>query len=318
LSSLSSAFLAFLASFFLSLVLTPAVAALRVGQRVRPESPSRHASKEGTPTMGGLAFVLATALTVFFLLPPSPGRSSFLLLLLGFGAVGMLDDGLKALHSRSLGLRAREKLFFEALLALGAAWVLLPERGTVVPLPRTDLALDLGWGYLFFALLVVVATANAANLTDGLDGLMAGLGVLISLPFGIWALAQGEEGISLASFALAGGLMGFLPYNFHPARIFMGDTGSLALGAYLAGLALSSRGELALPVIGGVLVLETLSVILQVLAFQWRGKRVFRMSPLHHHFELGGWPERAVVVLFWLLGAVLAGAGYFLLPRGGR
>ncbi len=284
---------------------------------MRPEGPSRHAAKEGTPTMGGLAFVLATALAVFFLLPSSPQRNSFLFLLLGFGAIGLLDDGLKAFRSRSLGLRAREKLFLEAALALGAVGLLLPGRGTVVPIPRTDLALDLGWGYLLFAVLVVVATANASNLTDGLDGLLGGLGVLMALPFGIWALARGEEGISLPALALAGGLLGFLPYNFHPARVFMGDTGSLAVGAALAGLALAARGELALPVLGGILVLETFSVILQVLAFQWKGRRLFRMSPLHHHFELGGWPERAVVILFWLGGALFALAGYFLLPGGG-
>jgi len=215
---------------------------------------------------------------------------------------------------RSLGLKARQKLLAQFFLGIGlwymAIYVL--NRGTVVTLPSANLSWDLGWFYLPFAVLVVVATSNAVNLTDGLDGLAAGLAAVSFGAMAWLSYLRGSQDLTLAALTLAGASAGFLFYNRHPARIFMGDTGSLGLGAGLAALAILTRTELLLPVLGLVFVLEALSVIIQVAVFQTTGKRLFRMSPLHHHFELGGWSEWRVVLSFWLAGILAALVSIYL------
>ncbi|MHB1042057.1 MAG: phospho-N-acetylmuramoyl-pentapeptide-transferase [Eubacteriales bacterium] len=296
----------------------PVLRKLRFGQSVRPDGPARHLQKAGTPTMGGVIFLaglLAAALTVA---RDMPDALAVLGIAAGYGLIGFLDDYIKVVLKRSLGLRAREKLFGQVLLAGGLAYVsfFFLERGTDVVIPFSgffytggmSLHLD-GWSFAVFTVVVMVSTVNAVNLTDGLDGLAAGVSTLVALALMLIGLAAERTGVALSMAALAGGCLGFLYYNRYPARIFMGDTGSLALGGALAAAAVITGSELFLIVIGGIYALETLSVIIQVISFQTTGRRVFRMSPLHHHFELGGWGEAKVVVIFWLVTLLLASAG---------
>jgi len=224
--------------------------------------------------------------------------------------VGFADDFLKIARHRSLGLKARSKLFWQTLLIV---IFFLLWRGighsTELLIPFTDLSVDLGFLYLPFLLFFVIGFTNAVNLTDGIDGLAAGTAILALLSYLLIASMQGAAELAHFSAALIGAVFAFLIYNLHPARVFMGDVGSFSLGAALAALAVLTKTELFLVIIGGVFVLETISVIIQVLIFQTTGKRVFRMSPLHHHFELGGRSEWQVVTGFWALGFVFAVAG---------
>ncbi|MDN5325553.1 MAG: phospho-N-acetylmuramoyl-pentapeptide-transferase [Moorella sp. (in: firmicutes)] len=287
---------------------------LKAGQTVRNDGPRSHLVKAGTPTMGGVLFLIGLTVSTLVLAPPSPLTMSTLILTWGYALIGLVDDGLKVILHRPLGLMARQKLGGQVLLGLaaGAAAMLWLGRGSVIQVPVTGWRWDVGWYYPLLAALLLVATTNAVNLTDGLDGLAAGITLWVALAYGILALALGQGELVTFAMALAGGCLGFLVYNFHPARVFMGDTGSLALGAAIGFLAIMTRTELVLPVLGGVYVLETLSVILQVASFRLTGRRLFRMSPLHHHFELGGWPESRVVLFFWALAIILALAGLYL------
>ncbi|APC07961.1 phospho-N-acetylmuramoyl-pentapeptide-transferase [Neomoorella thermoacetica] len=288
---------------------------LKAGQTVRSDGPRSHLAKAGTPTMGGVLFLIGLTVSTLVLAPPSPLTLSTLILTWGYALIGLVDDGLKVILHRPLGLMARQKLGGQVLLGLvaGVAAMLWLGRGSVIQVPVTGWRWDLGWYYPLLAALLLVATTNAVNLTDGLDGLAAGITLWVALAYGILALTLGQGELVTFAMALAGGCLGFLVYNFHPARVFMGDTGSLALGAAIGFLAIMTRTELVLPVLGGVYVLETLSVILQVVSFRLTGRRLFRMSPLHHHFELGGWPESRVVLFFWALAIIMALAGLYLL-----
>ncbi|MFA7467127.1 MAG: phospho-N-acetylmuramoyl-pentapeptide-transferase [Desulfotomaculaceae bacterium] len=287
----------------------PLLRRLKFGQSIRDDGPSRHLSKAGTPTMGGVMFLVGTVAAVLFAAWGNRDALVVLGVTIGFGLIGLLDDFVKVALKRSLGLRAREKLLGQVLLAalLGALAPTVLERGTAMAVPFAafvvgeSVFLDPGpWLYIFFIIVVTVGVANAVNLTDGLDGLASGVTVAAAAAFIPIGLLVGRPGVSLAMAALVGGCLGFLFYNRYPARIFMGDTGSLALGGALGAAAVLTGSELALPLIGGVFVLETLSVILQVFSFQVFGRRIFRMSPLHHHFELVGWSETKVVITFWL------------------
>ncbi|AOQ23504.1 Phospho-N-acetylmuramoyl-pentapeptide-transferase [Moorella thermoacetica] len=302
-----------------TLILGPPVLAflrrLKAGQTVRSDGPRSHLAKAGTPTMGGVLFLIGLTVSTLVLAPPSPLTLSTLILTWGYALIGLVDDGLKVILHRPLGLMARQKLGGQVILGLvaGVAAMLWLGRGSVIQVPVTGWRWDLGWYYPLLAALLLVATTNAVNLTDGLDGLAAGITLWVALAYGILALTLGQGELVTFAMALAGGCLGFLVYNFHPARVFMGDTGSLALGAAIGFLAIMTRTELVLPVLGGVYVLETLSVILQVVSFRLTGRRLFRMSPLHHHFELGGWPESRVVLFFWALAIIMALAGLYLL-----
>jgi len=303
--------MAFAASLLITLFLGPLVIPflkkLKFGQNIRADGPSRHLQKAGTPTMGGVIFLAGSSASVFLVSHRAMDSIIVLVVTLGFGLIGFLDDYIKVVLKRSLGLRAREKLFGQVILAAGLAYwvVFLSDRGTSLHIPFSGMVipggvyLELGWWlFLAFTVLLVVGMANAVNLTDGLDGLAAGVSLLVALGMMVIALLMGKTGVALSLAALAGGCLGFLYYNRHPARVFMGDTGSLALGGGLGAAAVITRSELFLIIIGGIYVLETLSVIIQVISFQTRGKRIFRMSPLHHHFELGGWGENRVVLTF--------------------
>ncbi len=321
---LSKAFLSSLAvTLLLGPLAIPLLQRLKFGQSIRDDGPATHLSKSGTPTMGGIMFLAGTAVAGFWLAYRFPEGLLVLGVALGFGLIGFLDDYIKVALKRSLGLRAREKLFGQAILSVLLALLAVSAfgRGTDLVIPFSGffvpggVTLELGiWGFLLFSVLVVVGTANAVNLTDGLDGLAAGVTVPVAAALLLIALLMDKLGIAIIMAALMGGCLGFLVYNHHPARIFMGDTGSLALGGALGAAAVLTRSELFLLVIGGVYVLEALSVIIQVISFQLFGRRVFRMSPLHHHFELGGWSEQRVVFTFWgctLFLALLGLAGLY-------
>lgn len=313
--------IALLVSLVVGPFLIPVLRALKFGQSIRDDGPQRHLSKAGTPTIGGLIFLCGIVAAVLIIAerPYSPGLITLLAITLGFGLVGFLDDFLKVIRKRNLGLRAKQKLAAQILLAFLLAWVsaVYLGRGTVIGIPFTTLMFDLGYLYYPLVALVVLSATNAVNLTDGLDGLAAGCTVfagigyilisVLALKTGLLAsIAVNSSDLAIFAAAIVGGCIGFLRFNLHPARVFMGDCGSLALGGALAGLAILSRSELVLIILGGIYVLETLSVIIQVISFQTRGKRIFRMSPLHHHFELGGWSEKRVVTVFWTGAALFA------------
>lgn len=297
---------AFLVAFILGPVFIPVLHRLKFGQTVRDVGPQSHLKKQGTPTMGGLLFLVPLPIAVAIFAPHSLEAWALVALIWSYGLIGLADDMLKVVFKRPLGLKAREKLLFQVLFAVAFTWlagVRFHAAGTYV--------LPFHWGVLpssvFFgplSVLAILGSGNAVNLTDGLDGLAAGAAAITMAFFAFWGVMHHESVIALVSLTLIGALVGFLRYNVHPARVFMGDTGSLALGAALAGTAIVSRTTLLLPLIGLLFVIETLSVIIQVLSFRLTGKRVFRMSPLHHHFELGGWPEERVVAVFWVVAAV--------------
>ncbi|HHW06610.1 MAG TPA: phospho-N-acetylmuramoyl-pentapeptide-transferase [Clostridia bacterium] len=296
-------------------VLIPLLRVLKFGQTVRSDGPKTHLRKAGTPTMGGLIFIIPITLVSYYFGRDSVEVSLALVALVGYGLVGFADDFIKVVMRRSLGLKARHKLSGEIALGLVLSMLamMLTPRGTAVSL--FSYSIDLGWFYPFFGLLVLVATTNTVNLTDGLDGLAAGTMLFAALGYAVISWFAGHDGLTVFSLALAGGCLGFLVYNRYPAKVFMGDTGSLALGGALGMLAILTGTELLLFIIGGIFVAEALSVIIQVLSFRFTGRRVFRMSPLHHHFELSGWHETKVVAVFWLVGSLLAVAavGVFLL-----
>jgi phospho-N-acetylmuramoyl-pentapeptide-transferase len=303
-------FMAFTVSLILSPVFIHTFRRLHFGQQIREDGPRRHLKKAGTPTMGGVIFLIA-ALTVALLFAPRTTELYLLILLTaGHGLLGFVDDFLKVVRRRSLGLKARSKIIGQVAL-VGAFY--LGWRGlgynTSLMVPFTAHSFDLGVLYLPFLMFFVIGFANAVNLTDGIDGLAAGTAILALLSFLLIAAMQGAADLGHFNAAMVGATFAFLIYNLHPARVFMGDVGSLSLGAALSAMAVLTKTELYLIIIGGVFVLETLSVIIQVIIFQSTGKRVFRMSPLHHHFELGGSSEWQVVTGFWAFGFLLAVIG---------
>ena len=300
----------------------------RLGQSIRGDGPQSHLAKAGTPTMGGLLILFSlVAAVVAWGDPATPTLWIVLAVTLGFGAVGFTDDYLKISKRNSKGLSARAKFTSLVLIALGGCVALwsLPGFDTRLAVPFfKDLRPDLGPFYIPFAVFVVVGAGNAVNLTDGLDGLAIGPVITASLTYLIFAYVSGHARIAgylqipnvigageLAVFcaAMAGAALGFLWYNAYPAQVFMGDVGSLALGGALGMVAVVTKFEVVLAVVGGVFVLETLSVILQVASFKTRGKRIFRMAPIHHHFELKGWAEPKIIVRFWIVSIILALVG---------
>jgi len=300
----------------------------RIGQQIREDGPFMHRAKAGTPTMGGVALV-AAAIAGYLLAHAGThvafSRSGVLVVCVtaGAAAIGLVDDLIKVRHRRSLGLNKRAKFAAQVVVALGFALAAEHWAGVNTHLSFTrwnSLGIDLGQaGWVVWAVFVLVGTANAVNLTDGLDGLASGsatfcfacLAVVGYWQFRHYSLYHVPAALDLAlsSVALAGACLGFLWWNAAPARIFMGDTGSLAIGSGLAALCLQMNLQLLLPVIGGLFVIETLSVLLQVVSFRVFGRRVFRMAPVHHHFELLGWPETTVIVRFWILGGLFAALG---------
>ncbi|MTI66575.1 MAG: phospho-N-acetylmuramoyl-pentapeptide-transferase [Firmicutes bacterium] len=297
-------------------IIIPLLKRLKVGQNIRQEGPKTHLKKSGTPTMGGimiLAAVLITTLTSGVL-----NKDLFVLLgaTFAFGIIGFVDDFIKVVLKRSLGLRAYQKLVAQISVAVILALYQsnISAFGTKIIIPFMDnVLLDLGPLYVPFIAFVVVATVNSVNLTDGVDGLASGVTLIVLSFFSLISLKLGATTIAIFSAALAGSCFGFLKHNAHPAKVFMGDTGSLALGGAVATIAILLNISLIIPIVGGIYFAEALSVILQVTSFKLTGKRILKMSPLHHHYELKGWKETRVVTTFWLTTVVLCFVGIYAL-----
>ncbi|MFG2792374.1 phospho-N-acetylmuramoyl-pentapeptide-transferase [Streptomyces sp. NPDC048419] len=336
---------------FLTLVGTPLLIKLLArkgyGQYIRDDGPREHAAKRGTPTMGGIAFILATVAAYFLskvITGYAPTYSGLLVLglMVGMGLVGFLDDYIKIVKRRSLGLRAKAKMAGQLIVGISFAVLALQfqdARGNTPASTKLSFITDFGWKigpilFVVWALFMILAMSNGVNLTDGLDGLATGASVLVFGAYtfiGVWQFQEScanaqtltnpnacyevRDPLDLAviASALMGACLGFLWWNTSPAKIFMGDTGSLALGGVLTGLAICSRTELLVAIMGGLFVLITMSVVIQVGSFRLTGRRVFRMAPLQHHFELKGWSEVLVVVRFWIIQGicVIVGLGLF-------
>lgn len=317
-----------LTALFLAFVVGPALIRglqnLRAGQPIREIGPD-HQHKEGTPTMGGLLILLSLVVSVL-LWADLTNRAiwSVLILTLGYGVLGFVDDYRKVAEQDSAGVSARTKLFWQAALALGVSFLIFTDPSfdsqLQVPFFKTFTP-DIGWLYVPLAAFIIVAASNGVNLTDGLDGLAIGPVMIASGTFLILAYVAGHAGLAdylavksvpgsgqLAIFcgALVGGSLGFLWFNTYPAQLFMGDVGALALGGALGAIAVHIRQEILLAVVGGIFVVETLSVIIQVAWFKMTGNRVFLMAPIHHHFEKAGWAEQKIVVRFWIISIILA------------
>lgn len=277
-------------------------------QTEREEGPQSHKYKAGTPTMGGILFLAALTVACLLFDPSDLRKGLALFLCLGHGVIGFLDDSIKAVKHRNLGLTAKQKFAAQFVMAAIFCYILdaFLDFSTTLWIPFTTIDIDLGWFYYLFVFIMIVGTSNAVNLTDGLDGLAAGSCAISSVAYVVIAVSLGYIHFAIFPAALTGACLGFLFYNQHPAKMFMGDTGSLALGGALAAMAILTKTELLLIILGGLYVIEALSVIIQVVSFKTRGVRVFKMSPIHHHFELSGWSEVKVVTVFWAFSAVMA------------
>lgn len=303
-TTLTAIAVAFIISAISGFVIIPTLKRMKFGQSIREEGPEAHQKKAGTPTMGGLIFitsiVLSTLLLSYIFEVMTTQTIVLLLVLIGFGVIGFLDDFIIVVLKRNLGLTSLQKLIGQIIVAVAAFFLLkMGPFETTVSLPFLDFQIDLGIMYVGFLIFWLVGFSNAVNITDGLDGLVAGTSTVSFAAFGVFALIYAQDDIALFAFVVSGAMLGFLLFNMKPAKVFMGDTGSLALGGALAMLSVLIKQELLLLVIGIVYVVETLSVIIQVISFKTTGKRVFKMSPIHHHFELSGWSEWKVVLVFW-------------------
>ncbi|WP_017753629.1 phospho-N-acetylmuramoyl-pentapeptide-transferase [Calidifontibacillus oryziterrae] len=316
-SMLMTIIMAFLIAALLSPIMIPFLRRLKFGQSIREEGPKSHQKKSGTPTMGGVMILLAIIITTLVMTGKfsAPTMETYLLLFItiGYGVLGFLDDFIKIVMKRNLGLSSKQKLIGQFIIAI-IFYFFLNKLGfsTYINIPGTDISIDIGWTYIILLIIMLVGASNAVNLTDGLDGLLAGTAAIAFGAFAILAWNQSQYEVALFSIAVVGAVLGFLVFNAHPAKVFMGDTGSLALGGAIAAVAILLKLEVLLVIIGGVFVIETLSVIIQVISFKTTGKRVFKMSPLHHHYELIGWSEWRVVTTFWIIGLLFAGIGIYI------
>ena len=297
-------------------IFIPLLHRLKFGQSIREEGPKSHQVKSGTPTMGGI--FLITGIVAATLIQADWNAEIFLALfiLLGHFILGFIDDYLKVVRKHNQGLLARYKLLGQIIIAVVVTFVaseLLLDFKPTIWLPVLDVTIDAGKLYLLFMLFVMVGASNAVNLTDGLDGLASGCMAIAASCYAVISLLTSHNDLAIFCAAIVGACIGFLRFNFHPAKVFMGDTGSLALGGAFAAVGILTRTEILLAVVGFVFVCEALSVILQVISFQTTGKRIFRMSPLHHHFELGGWSEVKVVFVFWTVGLIFGVIGLSML-----
>ena len=307
----SMVFLQIVINFIVAFVLVMAVMPksiqylkkLKFGQIEREEGLESHKAKGGTPTMGGIVFILCAVLVVYILnfsFFQNPYINLLTFAFVGYGLIGFLDDYLIVVRKTNEGLKPIYKYALQSVMAIAfymLAKYFIPDFDTSISIPLLHMNVDLGWFYPVLVYIMFTAESNAVNLTDGLDGLATGLSMIE---------------IAIYAMIIVGALLGFMYFNYHPARIFMGDTGSLALGGMLAALAVLTNQELLLILIGGVFLMETLSVVIQVVSFKTRGKRVFKMAPIHHHFEMLGWTEQQFVIAFWFLGFICGIIGIVL------
>lgn len=297
-------------------LLIPELHKLKFGQSIREEGPKSHQAKSGTPTMGGIMIILAIVIATVAAAPLTPAVLLALFITLGHFVLGFLDDYIKVVKKRNLGLKAKQKMLGQILIAIVTMIVGTRVLGidTTIWIPIADINLDIGVGYYFLVLFVLVGTSNAVNLTDGLDGLASGTVAIASGAYALVCYMTGHFDLAIFCVAMMMACLAYLRFNAHPAKVFMGDTGSLALGGAIAAVGILTHTEILLAVIGFVFVCEALSVIIQVISFKTTGKRVFRMSPIHHHFELGGWKETKVVFVFWMVGLVASVVGLLMMP----
>jgi phospho-N-acetylmuramoyl-pentapeptide-transferase len=285
------------------------------GQQIREEGPAGHHGKAGTPTMGGLAIFIAIAVPFLILSDYRTSSLAVLATALVMAALGFADDIIKLRRRRSLGLPGRTKLAVQALTAIGL-WVFVTGPAGLngeLDLRVVDASVELGFAYPILIFLVLAGATNGVNLTDGLDGLAAGCAAIVLLTYTVMTfITRGQQDLALLSACLVGACVGFLWFNSFPASVFMGDTGSLGLGGAIAALAVVTKTEILLIVIGGIFVIEALSVAIQVFAFQRFRRRVFLMAPIHHHFELAGWSETKIILRFWIVAAICAAIGFTL------
>ena len=327
LNLILSIIVAFVVALGMGFVIIPMLRKLKAGQHVRDDGPQTHLKKEGTPTMGGIIMVIAIIVSsVIFM----RGDVFYIVLsiisMLLFTAVGFIDDSMKLFKKRSLGLRAYQKIIFQVIFSVIIAYVAYKTVGSQLAIPFTDDFVDLGAGYIPFTAIVIIAVVNSVNLTDGLDGLAAGVTFIDAAAFtlifmtmaGITSFASAATNVDdynmmIFSAAVTGSCLGFLIFNKYPAKVFMGDTGSFALGGALVMMGIMSRMQLLIPIIGIFFVLSSVSVILQVGSYKLRKKRIFKMAPLHHHFELCGMHETKVVAMYMIITAAVSIASLLLL-----
>ncbi|KXB72700.1 phospho-N-acetylmuramoyl-pentapeptide-transferase [Peptostreptococcus anaerobius] len=289
--------------------LIPVLHKMKFGQTVRDDGPQSHLKKNGTPTMGGVMFMVAITAVTLLRAGINANVLMALLCMLGFGLIGLMDDLVKIKMTRSLGLTAKQKILLQVILAFAVSYYQYKVVGDgsqfIVPFVQAEI--NIGIAYIPFMMIVVLGTVNAVNLTDGLDGLASGITAIVALFFTVFAFIV-VQNVEISQFAAAtlGACIGFMWFNVNPAKVFMGDTGSMALGGAVTAFALFTNSALLIPIVGGIYFAEALSVIIQVLYFKKTRKRVFKMAPLHHHYEQCGWPETKVVFIFWLVAALLA------------
>ena len=315
--SMFAIMIGFLGAVILGLFLVPALKRWKVGQRISVFVGENHRKKEGTPTMGGFIFIIPTLLATLFLLVTD--RMSYtsnlgivLVVFIGYAIIGFLDDYLSIKKKGNEGLTEFQKLVAQIIIALIFFYMYMKNGGqTALVVSTLGIHIEMGWVYGLFILFILVGASNAVNLTDGLDGLAGGLSAVAFIAFSLISMVVGFEDMGIFTFILTGALLGFLVYNTHPAKIFMGDTGSLALGGVMGAIAILTHRELTLAVVAGVFIAETLADIQQVFWITVFKKKLFLMAPLHHHFEKLGWEERDIVKLFWVVGLILAMGGIF-------
>ena len=316
LAKSAMAMLGFILALITGLILLPVLKKLKMKQSVCKLIGERHLSKEGTPTLGGLFFIIPTIVTILLLKIKGSIDISYNLLIIVFvfvayAALGFCDDYLKIRFRNNNGLTIMFKLLCQMLIALVFFYIYIINGGEpTLEISSLGIDINLKWGYGIFILFLLVGTSNAVNITDGLDGLAGGLSTIAFLAYGLLAWGatwmSGYEEVAIFCFILVGTLLGFLIFNSHPAKVFMGDTGSLALGGALAAVAILTRHELSLALVGGVFVVETLSSLIQMVAIIYFKRKIFKMAPLHHHFEQLGWEETDIVKMFYVAGLILA------------
>lgn len=304
----------FIFSIVLGPIFIPLLHKLKFGQNIRKDGPKSHQKKSGTPTMGGIIFFISVALTMLIMGYKGMDKQMILLYsLFAFGFIGFLDDMLKIIHKDNEGLKPLQKMILLLLFSIALAWYGYSYIGSDITIPFTNFKLDLKILYIPFIVVYYAAVTNAVNLTDGIDGLATSVTVIVLTFFAIIGFRTGNSEVAIFAIALAGALLGFLKFNAFPAKIFMGDTGSLALGGAIGTMALMLKMPLFVIIVGGMYVVETLSVIIQVTSFKMTGKRVFKMAPIHHHFEHLGWSEVKIVTVFSIITAILCIIGFIAL-----
>jgi phospho-N-acetylmuramoyl-pentapeptide-transferase len=306
--------LSFIIAIILGPIIIPMLTKFKFGQNIRKEGPQSHLKKAGTPTIGGLIFIISTLIVMVVMRFNLTDEAMIALYsLLAFGFIGFLDDILKILKKDNEGLKAWQKMLLLIIFSTAIAVYGYVHLGTSLRILFIETRIPLGILYIPFVIVYYAGATNAVNLTDGLDGLASTVSVLVLTFFGVVSFTMGHESLAVFSFVLAGGLLGFLKFNAYPAKIFMGDTGSLAIGGAIATIALILELPLILVIVGGIYVFETISVILQVASYKLTGKRLFKMAPIHHHFEQVGWSETKIVTIFAITTVVLCFIGFIAL-----